>query len=231
MKNRKYILFILAFILIITIPKSKILKNIQNDIIYMKENETIPFEKNRNTTYTISNSGIVSINENKIIALKEGHTVITLETNTNKSLIDVYVVSLDNIMPRYDLYVGETLTLYLSTLSHNEFIWEVNDKEIIEIINNTIIARNSGTATVTLTLKENPNISKSIKINVISNLANKLIDNALNEEGYHEGENNYTKYGKWCGYLTPNLCNVVSWVANKSNIPTNVIPKFASSRR
>jgi len=68
-------------------------------------------------------------------------------------------------------------------------------------------------------------VTKSINIDYIS----LLLQIAIGEEGYKEGPNNDTKYGTWYGLPNQAWCAMfVSWSANQANIPTNIIPKYAS---
>ncbi|MBQ9415211.1 MAG: CHAP domain-containing protein [Clostridia bacterium] len=64
--------------------------------------------------------------------------------------------------------------------------------------------------------------------NTYSNTGNQaadLVGVAKTQIGYHEGSNNYNKYGQyfgnpnaqWCGYF-------VSWCARQANIPTSILP-------
>lgn len=59
---------------------------------------------------------------------------------------------------------------------------------------------------------------------------NCLTNIAINEEGYQEGSNNYTKYGVWYGAPNAEWCVIfVSWCANQASIPTSVIPVAAGT--
>lgn len=56
-----------------------------------------------------------------------------------------------------------------------------------------------------------------------------IISVALKEEGTRESGGNNNKYGKWYGMNNVPWCAIfVSWCANQSGIPTDIIPKFAS---
>ena len=60
-------------------------------------------------------------------------------------------------------------------------------------------------------------------------MRNKIVEIAQKEIGYKEGKNNDTKYGNWYGLPNQPWCAMfISWCANRSGIPTNIIPKFAS---
>lgn len=74
--------------------------------------------------------------------------------------------------------------------------------------------------------------------------AAKVISVANGEIGYHEkasnsnlddktansGSGNYTKYGKWYGMNgVPWCAEFVSWAANQAGVPSDVIPKYAST--
>ena len=66
------------------------------------------------------------------------------------------------------------------------------------------------------------NIAKSQNGYMEGNNANQL-------DGYINGSNNYTEYGRWYG-LQDMWCSMfVSWCANKAGVDTTVIPKTAST--
>ncbi len=56
-----------------------------------------------------------------------------------------------------------------------------------------------------------------------------IIGVATTQIGYVEGENNYSKYGEWCG--VPNIAwsaVFVTWCAEQAGVKTSVIPQFTS---
>lgn len=56
-----------------------------------------------------------------------------------------------------------------------------------------------------------------------------FINMALSQLGYKETGKNYTKYGEWYGINPGAWCAMfVSWCANKSKVPTSLIPKYAN---
>lgn len=55
-----------------------------------------------------------------------------------------------------------------------------------------------------------------------------VVSAALSEVGYTEGENEYSKYGKWYGFSHSYWCAMfVSWAANEAGVPSRIIPKAA----
>ena len=45
---------------------------------------------------------------------------------------------------------------------------------------------------------------------------NEFVQTALDEEGYEEGSDGYTKYGSWYGLANADWCVMfISWCANK----------------
>lgn len=79
---------------------------------------------------------------------------------------------------------------------------------------------------------KNDNIFENDEFNNISSIsvgAADIISIAENELGYKETGNNYTKYGEWYGINPGAWCAMfISWCANQAEIPTDIIPKFAS---
>ena len=67
------------------------------------------------------------------------------------------------------------------------------------------------------------------------NYGAKLVETALSQEGYVEGNNNYTKYGVWyseqvndSSFAYGAWCAMfVSWCADQSDIPRTIIPLYA----
>lgn len=85
--------------------------------------------------------------------------------------------------------------------------------------------------------------NKTAKMPRIADLRSELIDVAQGEIGYLEkasnsnlddftanaGSKNYTKYGRWYGLNGEPWCAIfVSWCANRAEVPTSAIPKYAS---
>ena len=66
---------------------------------------------------------------------------------------------------------------------------------------------------------------------------NEFVQTALDEEGYEEGSNGYTKYGSWYGLANADWCVMfISWCANQAGIMTTSstgtvpnVPKMAST--
>jgi len=64
-----------------------------------------------------------------------------------------------------------------------------------------------------------------------------MVDIALDQVGYHErnrdgsiGRGNYTQFGAWYGMDGQPWCAMfVSWAADKAGVPTDVVPKHAST--
>ena len=50
---------------------------------------------------------------------------------------------------------------------------------------------------------------------------NEFVQTALDEEGYEEGSDGYTKYGSWYGLANADWCVMfISWSANQAGIMT-----------
>ena len=50
---------------------------------------------------------------------------------------------------------------------------------------------------------------------------NEFVQTALDEEGYEEGSDGYTKYGSWYGLANADWCVMfISWCANQAGIMT-----------
>lgn len=66
---------------------------------------------------------------------------------------------------------------------------------------------------------------------------NEFVQTALDEEGYEEGSDGYTKYGSWYGLANADWCVMfISWCANQAGIMTTSstgtvpnVPKMAST--
>lgn len=62
-----------------------------------------------------------------------------------------------------------------------------------------------------------------------NNSSSGIISTALSQLDYEEGENSYSKYGKWYGITNGDWCDMfVSWCANKAGVPKSVFPRAAS---
>ncbi|MHB8129960.1 MAG: CHAP domain-containing protein [Mobilitalea sp.] len=62
------------------------------------------------------------------------------------------------------------------------------------------------------------------------NTAARIVAVALAEVGYHEGEDNYSKYGKWNGLNYTAWCgSFVTWSAHMAGVPTTSIKRYANN--
>ena len=58
----------------------------------------------------------------------------------------------------------------------------------------------------------------------------RIVQIAISQIGYKEGNNNNTKYGKWYGSNNVSWCVMfVSWCADQAGIPKDIVPKMAST--
>ena len=55
----------------------------------------------------------------------------------------------------------------------------------------------------------------------------RIVEVAMSQIGYEEGENNWTKYGEWFGMQDEWCAMFVCWCANEVGISTDIIPKLA----
>ena len=55
----------------------------------------------------------------------------------------------------------------------------------------------------------------------------RIVEIAMSQVGYEEGEGNWTKYGEWFG-MQDEWCDIfVCWCANQTGVSTDIIPKLA----
>ena len=60
---------------------------------------------------------------------------------------------------------------------------------------------------------------------------NEFVQTALDEEGYEEGSDGYTKYGSWYGLANADWCVMfISWCANQAGIMTTSSTVFGSGK-
>ena len=122
----------------------------------------------------ISDENIIKkTGEKKYLALKEGHVTVTaiLKVDPRISVkveLDVYKKE-----PIIDLYsnqimVGSSMKLMLiNYLDAEEFIWQINDESLADFENCLIVAKKAGTLIVTVTKKDNPQLTSKVNIEII----------------------------------------------------------------
>lgn len=236
----KNIYFILSMLIIlgltaIFIPTNKDSSTniFDKSVLFLEENEKYNLPLDDKLEISISNEGIVKIEGKTISAIGIGHTEVTIIKDDSETSLDIYVIDLSDAFTKKEITIGEKFKITFAektNLTFDDFIWEIENQEIISLENNTFTGLNEGKTKIIATLKKVSTIKIEFDIKVIpnSNLMETLIEIALNEEGYVEGANNYTKYGAWYGLPNSEWCAMfVSWSANQANIPTNIIPKFA----
>lgn len=236
----KNIYFILSMLIIlgltaIFIPTNKDSSTsiFDKSVLFLEENEKYNLPLDDKLEISISNEGIVKIEGKTISAIGIGHTEVTIIKDDSETSLDIYVIDLSDAFTKKEITIGEKFKITFAektNLTFDDFIWEIENQEIISLENNTFTGLNEGKTKIIATLKKDSTIKIEFDIKVIpnSNLMETLIEIALNEEGYVEGANNYTKYGAWYGLPNSEWCAMfVSWSANQANIPTNIIPKFA----
>lgn len=242
MKNNIYFLlsmFVMIILTAIFIPTSKdTTESIFNkSVLLLKENEEkiIPLNGDYDDfNFSFSNEGIVKLRKDTVSALEVGQTKITatLKKTNEESSLDIYVF--DHKFTTREITVGDTFTINIKEQTgrdFNDFDWEFNNDEIIELKDRKFKGLKDGNILITAILHEDPSILMDFEITVLlkSNIASKFVQIALDEEGYVEAANNYTKYGAWYGLPNSEWCAMfVSWTAHQAKIPTNIIPKFAS---
>jgi len=218
--------------------------NFNKNVLFLEENEEYQMPININGTDTLykvvfsySNEGIVEIDDMTMKALGVGHTKVTAELITDKSVIssiDVYVIDKPILASKTDQInvLESTEITFDNKENRDDYIWSVSDENIAVIDENYHIkGLKAGNVIITVTHKNEPMITSSYKIQVSTakiDYANKLVEVALREVGYKE-VNNYTKYGDWYGLPYEEWCAMfVSWSVDQAGIDTDIIPKFAS---
>ncbi len=170
-----------------------------------KDNVINPNDK---ITGALINESHLSIDEYNNIIKVFGEAAIYIGNDTN------YVVEDDS----------------LSFESSNEKIFKVDNKGLI-----SGISEGNAQLIIKKDNKELTRVKIFVKDAINIDYASLIVSIALNEEGYVEGNNNYTKYGVWYGkkygkeFENGAWCAMfVSWCANQANIPTTIIPEYAS---
>ena len=125
-----------------------------------------------------------------------------------------------------------------SIICANATNYTSTNSEIFEISKDGIITpKKEGQASIniynnsTLLATYNFTVYETLQVDY----ATKLLEIAISQEGYVEGNNNYTKYGVWYSeqvhdgsFAYGAWCAMfVSWCANEANIPRSIIPLYA----
>lgn len=248
LRQNIYIIIMILLIATLIIPFNK--GNVdeidfEDNVLYLEENETkklpINLQGNEEIIFTYSKKGIITIDNDEINAIDTGYTTLTASVNNKKvSSIEIYVISELNLSSsKNQIKTNETTSITIDNFSNtgvsmNDFNWELSDNDIASLDDNYVLTGlKDGKVTITVTLKSNTNITNSIDIIISTprkiDFASILVNTALAEEGYVEGNDGYTKYGAWYGLTYDEWCAMfVSWSVNRAGISTNVIPKFAS---
>ncbi len=203
-----------------------------NTFIGIPEKYFIKNDQGRDECFlNIDNNFYSDQNEQSLSLTNHKDKFIGCETNSNISKND-----LDNMIHLYGKnMVGLNDTINLISDEKN-VEWKSNDSSILNVDNNgKVTALNKGVAEVTIKsgTKEGK-ILIVVKDVIKINYARLMIEKALNEEGYVEGNNNYTKFGVWYGeefgpeFAYGEWCAMfVSWCANEAGISRRVVPKYA----
>lgn len=177
---KKYLLVIIAVLVLIVsgcVEEEKTI-SFDNDQVILQINESKPLPLTSNLsfneiTFTYSNNNIISITDGIIIPLSIGETVVTASYKNNDTIKDTINVKVTDILPEFQitktvLELGQTVKISLSNYNKDDFNWEVSDNTVINLTNSFIIESLAiGTSTITVTKKDNPQITASILIEVI----------------------------------------------------------------
>ena len=146
------------------------------------------------------------------------------------------------------VHMGSNSQIVVNTLLSNDtyqaitaanITYESSDKNILSVDSKGKLTPVAiGDATITIK-KDNEalfNYHFKVKDQINIDYASLLVSIALEEEGYVEGSNNYTKYGVWySGQVGDNsfmygawCAMFVSWCSNQADIPRTIIPLYAS---
>ena len=138
----------------------------------------------KTVTWASSDATVASVANGKVKALKAGTTEIsaTAGSKTEKFTLTVNektpdVVEAEDIYLYYNkesLFVGETDTLDFGIdpeEASQEVIWKFEPEGIVELNGKVLKAKKAGLVTITMTCKENAELSESYRVRVLDNFA------------------------------------------------------------
>lgn len=208
------------------------------------ELETTEFSK---FSVIVDEPSIVKCDDDMITALKPGKALIKVVSKENSDIkgeVEVNVVDYNDeqfkeVLILYSndyknsVHAGDFFQLYVYGTTNNEDYKWVSIDTNVATVNDTgrIIAINEGVTQIAAISKTNKEVKGMIYVSVYGepnvDYAARLVKIATEEIGYHEGENNDTKYGEWYNLNYEPWCAMfVSWCANQAGIGTDIIPKY-----
>lgn len=129
---------------------------------------------------------------------------------------------------------GESLQFVLAGANdYFNYRWTSHDTTIVQVNDDGVIyGAKEGRARVTVALKEDLSIRGQIIVNVVGtpnvDYRKRILESADSVLGTTSGPLNVNRFTDWYPYHGAEWCAIfVSWAANYSGIPTDIIPKFA----
>jgi hypothetical protein len=235
-------------------PSDYLLVGMQTPVLI--ENEDSLGASRESFTWQVSDESIIEMDGFGIISAKsQGKAVITATLKSNPSIVSDFSIEVGETSDVKDpngeigegrlilrtnnqqatIQAGEYISLSIDGANDiNYYVWKSYSNQIAMAASGgkvvgvapgkAIIAAfsplsNKIYGTITVTVYGEPNVD----------FASRLVQTALDEEGYVEGYNNDSKYGDWWGIPNGEWCAMfVSWCANESGITTSIIPKYAA---
>lgn len=131
---------------------------------------------------SISDEGIIKkIGEETYHAIREGKVSVTAILKVDPRISITIWLDVYRKEPIIDLYanqimVGSSMKLMLvNYLNAEDFIWQINDESLADFENRLIVAKKAGTLVVTVTKKDNPELTSKVNIEIIPIQANLLV--------------------------------------------------------
>ncbi|MGD9886943.1 MAG: CHAP domain-containing protein [Bacilli bacterium] len=205
--------------------------------------------------WEINSEGIITLDNAIITAQKIGEATITATLKSDPTIFSSLVVQVSETTLKRDAHgeisegrmilcspqidakirAGEVLQIDIDGASDLDYyFWKSYGNQIaMAASGGKIIGVSEGIAEIAAFSPLSNKIYGTIKITVYGtpnvDFASRLVETALDEEGYVEGYNNDSKFGDWFGIPNGEWCAMfVSWCANESGITTSIIPKYAS---
>lgn len=140
------------------------------------EDKSVSFKSNNEEIATVSESGLVKF-------LKEGSVTITVTANANTSVTKeiAFTIKTSVVMPnsielecKKQMKVSEQLeikaTVKPDNATNKEVTWETSDLQIASVNNGVVTALKTGKVTITCKSVANPEITKSVEIEIIEDV-------------------------------------------------------------
>ena len=195
-------------------------------------------EVNKNTSLKSINDGFINAKDN--IYLNETGDIIDLSSKTSnndvKTTINLNEFENNRIYANNVLHI-DTNSKIISDVEN--IIYQSQNQDVLVISANGELMPVSEGNVLVIAYISNKEVSRyefKIKGSINIDYASLLVSIALKEEGYVEGPNNYTKYGVWYSEQVSDnsfaygawCAMFVSWCSHQANIPTTIIPLYAS---